>query len=144
MAEAQHKGQRPNRPFSVTLVALGVFLLGLANGWRALGLVRQSGLLLELDAAPDPRLCAAGSLIWAILFVGTALTIWRRERYTRFVAPFLLLAYGIYEFVLPGPCMPAGQSQNGWPALIFIYAGLTLSATLVLNARSGGRYDDDR
>ena len=143
MAEAQHEGQRQNRPFSVTLVTLGVLLLGLANGWRALGLVRQSGLLLELGATPDPRLCAAGSIAWAFLFVGLAITIWRRKRYTRLVAPILLLVFGIGQFVLPGPCVLAGQSQNGWPAIVFVYVAAFLFAALVLNIGPGRAYYDN-
>lgn len=143
MAEAKHEGQRQNRPFSVTLVTLGVFLLGLANGWRALGLARQSGLLLELGATPDPRLCAAGSIAWMILFVGLAIASWRRKRTTRLVAPVLLLAYGIYQFVLPGPCVLAGQSQNGWPAIVFVYAAAFLFAAVVLNVGPGRVYYDN-
>jgi len=144
MVEAQHEGRRQHRPFSVTLVTLGVFLLGLAHGWRAIGLVRQSGLLLELGATPDPRLCAAGSITWAVLFVGLAIAIWRRKRYTRLVAPILLLIYGVYQFVLPGPCVLAGQAQNGWPTLIIIYAAASLSAVLVLNIGPGQVYFDNR
>ena len=144
MAEAQHEGQRQHRPVSVTLVTLGVFLLGLAHGWRALGLVRQSGLLLELGATPDPRLCAAGSIMWAILFVGLAIAIRRRKRTTRFVAPILLLAYGFYQFVLPGPCILVGQAQDGWPASAVVYAAAFLFAVMVLNGRPGRVYFENR
>jgi hypothetical protein len=144
MAEAQREGQRQNRPFSVTLVALGVLLFGLANGWRALGLVRQSGLLLELGATPDPRLCAAVSAVWAILFVGLAIAIWRRKRYTRLVAPGLLLAFGIYQFVLTNPCVLAGQSHNEWPAIVYIYAVAFVFVLVVLNVGPGRHYYDNQ
>lgn len=144
MAEARHDGQRQNRPFSVTLVVLGVLLLGLANGWRALGLIRQSDLLLALGATPDPRICVVGAIAWAILFVGLTYALWRRKRYTRLIVPVMLLGYGLYQSVLPGPCAAQIQAQEGRSTImVFVYIVLFLFATLALNTRAGRAYMED-
>ena len=140
MAEAHHDSQQRHRPLSVTLVLLGVFLIGLANGWRALGLIRQSGLLLESGAEPDPRLCAAGSAAWAIVFLGLAYTQWRRKPYTRAAVHVALLAYGLFQFVLPGPCAPVNQLQDTLPVEGIIYAAAVLFSVLALTLPSGREY----
>ena len=140
MAEAHQHIQQPHRPFSVTLVLVGVLLLGLANGWRALGLFRQSGLLLELNAEPDPRLCAAISIAWALLFLGLAYALWRRKSYTRVIAPLALLIFGLFQFVLASPCTPENQIQNGLRFDGIVYGAAVLLATLTLNLASGREY----
>lgn len=140
MAEAQRDDPDPHRPLSVTLVLLGVFLIGLANGWRALGLLRQSSLLLEAGAEPDPRLCAAGSAAWALLFLGLAFVLWRRRSYTRLLVPAVLLAYGLFEFVLPGPCAPVNRVQETWPVDGIIYAAAVVFAAVALNIAAGRAY----
>jgi hypothetical protein len=140
MAEAQQHGQHPHRPFSVTLVLLGVFLIGLANGWRALGLFRQSDLLLDLGAEPDPRLCAAVSVAWALLFLGLAYALWRRVSFTRAVAPVALLAFGLFQFVTPGPCQPVYRLQDSLPFEGIAYAAAVLFSVLALNLSTGRAY----
>ena len=140
MAEAQHDGQRPHRPFSVTLVLLGVFLIGLANGWRALGLMRQSGLLLELGAEPDPRLSAVAALAWALLFFGLAYALWRRKPFTRLVVPVAFLIFGLYHYVLPGPNATAARFQETFGVGAILYAAAVLFAALALNVASGRAY----
>lgn len=143
MAEAQRDGRRQNRPLSVTLVILGVLLFGLANGWRALGLVRQSSLLLELGAEPDPRLCAAVAAVWAILFVGLAFITWRGRRYSRLAVPLIILAYGSIHFALPGPCAQASRSADAWQVRLIIFAMAVLLSSLVLNVGAGRVYFED-
>jgi len=140
MAEAQQHGQQTHRPFSVTLVLLGVFLIGLANGWRALGLFRQSDLLLEFGAKSDPRLCAVISIAWAILFLGLTYVLWRRKSYTRAVVPVAMLAFGLFQFVLAGPCTPEKQGQTALPLEGIVFAAAVLYAVLALNLPSGQKY----
>ncbi|UCG25786.1 MAG: hypothetical protein JSW55_07295 [Chloroflexota bacterium] len=144
MAEAQHAGRRQNRPLGVTLVILGVLLFGLTNGWRALGLVRQSSLLLELGAKPDPRVCAAVAAIWAILFAGLAFATWRGRRFVRLAVPLAILAFGSLQIALPGLCAQPAQSQDGWLVMAIIYAMASLLSALALNAGPGRAYFDER
>jgi hypothetical protein len=144
MAEAQQHGRRQDRPLSVTLVILGVLLIGLANGWRALGLVRQSSLLLKLGATPDPRLCAVSALAWAILFVGLSFALWRRKRYTRWVVPIVLLLYGLHQLFLPGVCAQANQAESRSPVIIFMVAAALLFVALALNSGSGRTFFENR
>ena len=140
MAEAQYEHRRPHRPFGVTLVLLGGFLIGLANGWRALGLIRQSNLLLERGAESDPRLCAAVSIVWAVVFLGLAYALWRRKLITRFVVPVVSLTYGLNRFVWPGPCPPATRLQDSLPVAVVFFAAAILFAALALNVASGRAY----
>lgn len=144
MAEAQRDGRRQNRPLSVTLVILGVLLFGLANGWRALGLVRQSSLLLELGANPDPRVCAVVAVAWATLFIGLAFAAWRGKPYARLAVPLAILAYGCVQIVLPGLCARAKQSADGRPITVIVYAMAVLLSALILNAGAGRAYFGDR
>jgi hypothetical protein len=125
-------------------VILGVLLFGLANGWRALGLIRQSSLLLELGAKPDPRICAAVAMAWAIPFVGLAFAMWRSRRYTRVAAPLAILVYGVIQVVLPGLCTQAAQSTGRWPVGAIMYAIAALLSALALNVGAGRIYFDDR
>ena len=144
MAEAQRDGRRQNRPLSVTLVILGVLLFGLTNGWRALGLVRQSSLLLELGANPDPRACAAVALVWAMVFIGLAIAAWRGSSYVRLAVPLAILAYGSVQSVLPGLCAQAAKSTSRWPVTVIIYAMAVLLSALILNFGAGRAYFGDR
>jgi hypothetical protein len=140
MAEAQHEYRRPHRPFGVTLVLLGVFLIGLANGWRALGLIRQSSLLLERGAGSDPRLCAAVSVAWSLVFLSLAYALWRRKLISRVVVPVASLAYGLNRLVWPGPCPPASWPQEEALVATLIFVAGSLFVTLALNVASGRNY----
>lgn len=140
MAEAQHVDRRPRRPLRVTLVLLGVFLIGLANGWRALGLVRQRSLLLEFGASTDPWLCALISVVWAVVFLGLAFFLWRRRPFTRFVVPLASLLYGLNRLVLPGPCAPATQLKDVLSLEGITSVAWVLLAVVALNVASGRAY----
>jgi len=96
MAEASHNSRPGERPLSVTLVALGVFLLGIVNGWRAIVIFRQRGLLLDLGATLDPALIAAAAVVWSLLLIGAAMTIYRRWPASRWITPILLALYILY------------------------------------------------
>lgn len=93
---------RPNRPKSVTLVAGSVFIIGLANIWRAVALARRSDVLLELGAAFDPRVRLAVAMLWAVVMLGLAIVWWWsvggwiRPILPR-LTPVLLLAYVLYQ-----------------------------------------------
>ena len=113
-----------NRPRSVTVIIWGVFLLALANGWRAVGLGQQSSLLLTLDSSLNPTVGLVLALIWSILFLTAAFFLRQRRSWTRFVIPGLLLTHGIYQLAVVLIFARSFTARNAWPAigLLFIVA----------------------
>lgn len=140
MARGPRFHRRQSRPRSVALIAWGVLLLGVANGWRALGLYRQSGLFLELDLSPDPRLRLAMAIVWATGFVIAAVSLWLRRRVVRLALPLLLLLYAIYQLGLLGLYALADELRGEWPAVATLYAVTILFTIWVLNRRVGRQY----
>lgn len=100
MVDAPHSILPGERPKSVTLVAWGVFLLGMVNGWRAIVLFRQRGLLYDLGVTLDPAYIAAAALVWAVLFVAVAIAIARHRPSGRWLTPAILALYTLYGVVL--------------------------------------------
>lgn len=99
----------------------GVFLLALANGWRAVGLGRQDGLLLALGASLNPVVGLVLALIWCILFIIAAAALWRGHPLTRFVIPTLLLTHGIYQLGLLLIFARSPASRNAWLAVGLLF-----------------------
>jgi hypothetical protein len=97
-------------------------------------------MLLESGAEPDPRLCAVFSGAWALLFLGLAYALWRRKTYTRLVAPLALLALGLYQTILPGPCVPPAQPDETASVAGIVYVAGVIFAALALNVPSGRAY----
>jgi len=136
MAQAKPQSRRRIRPRSVTLVIWGVFLLGLANLWRAAGLVRQGDLLRELGAWPDPRLSAVVALVWAFLFVFAALALMNGRSSIRLVTPALLLGYAVYRLGLMWLGSGRSDGNNVSTAAILLYSTATLLTVWALNRRA--------
>lgn len=140
MAGAQRHGPFSSRPFSVTLVIWGVFILGLANAWRALALYRQSDLLLELGVSLDPRIRLFLALIWAAVFVTSAISIWRRWASARFLTPTLILLYSIYELGITSLFALSSGSLNGLPANLAMVVVAVIFSAWSLNRKAARQY----
>jgi hypothetical protein len=143
MIQRWQRGRRAKRPLSVTLTAWGVFLIGIANGWRALGLYRSSDLLLSLGAQPDPRLRLALALIWAALFALLALSIWRRRAAVRRRLAVVLALYLAYELTVNVLLARSDLARQGWPAWALLSAALFLAAVWSLYHRAARTYFAD-
>ena len=113
MAEAPHSSQPGERPWSVTLVAWGVFLLGMINGWRAVTIFRQRKLLLDLGVTLDPAVTAAVAVVWSLLFVAAAVAIYRRHPASRWLTPLLLVAYALIGIALTGIWRATPDTSGG-------------------------------
>lgn len=92
--------RRPARPRSVTITLWGVFLLGAWNAAEAVTLGRKSGLFLELDVVPNPRIRIALALVWAILFGLQTVLIIQKRQSSRRATPLLLALYALTELTL--------------------------------------------
>lgn len=126
MTKAASYFGRQTRPRTVSLTFWGMLGLGLANGWRAIGLGQRSDLLLALDASLNPWLGLVLALFWCILILITAVALWQRRKWTRFMVPLLLLIHGIYQVGLVLLFARSAASRNAWPliGLLFTLVGL--------------------
>lgn len=115
----------PRRPLSLTLTALGIFLLAMWNVWRALIIARQSPLLQQLGVTLDPytRLALAG--FWAVVFLLLALGLWQRRRVVRYLLPPAVFFYGILHLALWQFFASAPAARQGW----FMQLALLIVAT---------------
>ena len=140
MTNGPEQPYQDKKPKGVTLITWGLLLLGLANIWRSVGLWRQSDMLLELGIGPDPRLRLAISVVWAVLFGASAVTIWTRKRLAQWLVPAALILYGLYKLSL---IFIASQSANQDIRIIgnlIFYIALALFAGWVLNRPKARQY----
>lgn len=140
MTRAPQDDRRPSRPRSVTIAALGFFLTGLANAWRAAGLFRQSELLLSLGADPDPRLRLVFSMLWAVVLLGAGAAIWMGRPVVRLLAPVLLLIYAVYNLALLWLFAQPEAARRGLLASGLYYLVAILFATWALNRSAARMY----
>lgn len=106
------------RPLSVTLVALGGFLLGGWNLWRALVLVRRRPFLNALDVSLDPLWRAGMALLWAVLFLAAAVAVWQGRGRLRWLSPVILAGYVLYHFALRLFFATSPLALQGWGAAL--------------------------
>lgn len=134
----------PARPRSVTLLALGVFTLGVVNIWRVLVLMGQLDLLQGLGAAVDPRIRLILAFVWALLFLEAAILLWRRRPISRLIIPLLLTLYAVYHFGLTFFFVQSPVARQGWPFDLLIYTLAILFSCWALNRRGVQPYFRDR
>lgn len=121
-----------SRPRSVTILTLGGFLLGLWNLWRAVTLIRQVPLLLELGSVLDPRVRLTIALLWAFWFPVLAGVLWLRRPAARWLFPLSLSVYSVYHLALLAFFMPTATARQGWPATATLFLTLLLWSVWVL------------
>ncbi len=143
MAKALQQKRWGGRPRSVTLVGWGVFLLGLANGWRAVGLYRQFSLLLELDVTPDPRLSMILAMLWAVALTLAAVALWQGRRFAKWVIPVILFFYGLYQLNLAALFTQAASSRYELVFDASLYGVAILFSIWALNRKAAREYFED-
>ena len=117
---------RSDRPGSVTITVVAVFLLGVWNVWRTLVLFRSADLLLALDMSLDPRARLIMALVWALVFLGLALGLLWRRALARWLLPLSLLLYGLYNMAVLALFVRSPAARAGWPFDLLLY-GLALA-----------------
>ena len=140
MASAPLHSPRISRPRSVTLVIFGVFVLGLVNIFRAVGLVRQSDLQLELGVTLDPRLRLIVAIFWAIVFLAITVALMLRNPKTKVIVPGVLAIYAIYRLALVGLFAQSAYSRGSLLIFVLIYGAVIIYSTWALNRKSAAAY----
>jgi len=145
MTNAPHTSRSVERPRSVTLVAWGVFLLGMVNGWRAIAIFKQRQLLLQWNASIDPAYAAIASVISFLLFIVATILIFRRWPACRWAIPVLLLLYTAAGFLLSGLIQGGFDKMNSGvfaslPVASFALLILTFFAGWILNRKAAREY----
>ncbi len=128
------------RPRSVTLVAWGVFLLGMINGWRAVSIYRQRRLLLDLDVTLDPAVIAIGAVVWSVLFMAAAVIIYRRHPSARWLTPVLLFTNTLFGFALTAIWGEAPKSSGMLRPTTFLSMAVLILVIWALNRRAARDY----
>ncbi len=117
---------------SVTIIALGGFLLGGWNLWRALLLWRRRSLLTALEVSLDPAWRALLALVWAALFLLAAVALWQGRGQWRWLLPAGLALYALYQTCLLFIFARSPLARQGWGASLFAYVLALLAATWAL------------
>lgn len=129
-----------NRPRRVTITALGVFLIGVWNGWRAVALAQQNGLLLGLALHPDPRVRLVLALMWAVFFFALAVGIVRRQRWARPAGLVSILLYALYNLILLVGFVQSAVVRQAWPAWFLLYTAALLFVAWSFYGPGSGAY----
>jgi hypothetical protein len=115
-------------------------LLGGWNAARVVALVQQIGLLLALDAGPDPRLPLAGAVLWALLLWLAAVALWQKRPFSRYVIPILLVLFALYEFSLTALYATAPVDGVVWLRRLLTLAAPVLFTVWALNRTAVTHY----
>ena len=124
---------KKKRPRAVTITLLGVMFLGALSAAKAFAIAQQVSLFLSLSLRPDPRLLLVIAAGWMVLFWGSAIALWHRHSFTRWLIP-------LYELVLQGLFAHIPISGQGWLLRILLYVAATLFAFWSLNRNETRSY----
>ena len=131
---------RKKRPRTVTITLLGVILIGIWSAAQALAMARQIDLYLTLGVKPDPRLLLVFSAAWAVLFLGSAIALFRRISFARWLIPLLIFLYALYELLLQGMFVQAPITLQNWLFRFLLFDVTVLFALWSLNRSAARSY----
>jgi hypothetical protein len=140
MASAPFDSPAPTRPRSVTLIAAGVLLLGLANIYRAAVLYQQTELQLDLGVSVDPRIRLIIALIWSAVMIALSISLMIRKPWSRILVPLLLLLYGIYRVVLIALFAGSEYAQDSQIPTILFYGVVVAFCSWALSRKPAQAY----
>jgi hypothetical protein len=88
--------------------------MGIIQLATVVALSRQSALLLDLQVKPDPRLRMFMALVWTAVFWVLTIALWRKAVVTRWLIPFFLALYALYELAILGLFTQVPISSDLW------------------------------
>jgi hypothetical protein len=131
---------RRKRPRTVTIMLMGVIFFGAWSAAQAVAMARQASLLMTLNITPDPRLLVVIFAAWATLFWGSAVALWCRRAFTRWLIPLLILLFALYDLLRQGLFVQAPITGQGWLLRILFYDMAILFALYSLNRHAARSY----
>jgi hypothetical protein len=108
---------RRRRPFSVTLLSLGVLSIGVLSLIRFIEAIRQWSFLEGLPGV-SPLYIAATGFIWTAVWAGTAAGLWFGLRWAPKAVLLAALFYALYfwfDLIFVGRVSLALDSGSAWP-----------------------------
>ncbi len=121
---------RPRRPFSVTLVILGVLTIAGINLIRLVQTIQSWSFLAQLQGV-SPFYMAASGLFWSLLSLLLVVLLWRGMRLTYSLLPPAAVLYLLYDWLdssLVGGRLDLASNSSTWP----FKAGLSLFVLVFL------------
>jgi len=136
---AMSDGSFAARPLSVTLAALGAFLVGAANIWRAISIGQQANYLSHLEPSVNPAFRVAQAILWAVLLAAAAIAVLSRQPRTRLLLPVVVGLFGLSDLAtiaIFGQKLDVGTITL--PLIVFIL--LTTVTVLLVNSEQARDY----
>jgi len=125
-------GSTPSaRPASVTILSCGVFILGVANIWRAVGWWQQWDLMTKLDATFPVILNLIMALFWGVVLSGLAIMLWWRHSMTRWAVPVALIVYALVRLAILLGVVVTLPAALAWVLPVTSFSVATVVATWV-------------
>jgi len=114
------------RPFSVTIVLWGVFLLGTWNAGKAIAIIYQLPLFTKWPTTPSPTFRLVAALFWMALFWTLTALLWRkrpltRQAPTRHTIPLAILLYAIYQTTITLLFATSQTTRQSWSLYAVLY-----------------------
>lgn len=126
-----YKRIRSKRPFSVTLLALGVLCLTILNGIRLSMALTSWDLLCRIASLPSPVYVATTGLIWTIIGLLLYLGLWLGHYRIRYFILPITIFYATYYWLDRLLFQFAVQRLN-WPFALAFTIVVIIFAIVVL------------
>ena len=115
------QGKAPKRKWDVTIVLVGVFLLGIANLWLLRGLSRQAELLIERGVLLSPQVQMVFAAVWAAVFLLATFLLWFRSPVSRRLIPVSVALFAIYNGILLFGFIQSPVTRSGFGLDLILY-----------------------
>jgi hypothetical protein len=125
------------RPFSITLLAVGVFLMAGLHLIRFYQALKQWDFLAGLPGV-SPLYLALTGLVWFLVGFGVGLALLRGYRFAPYAVMGLALAFTIYSWV--DRALIAHESPDAWPFLVIVNVILLVWVILALRRKGARQY----
>lgn len=111
-------------------------MLSVWNTGRALALGQQLPIIQPLATVTEPWLWLGVAMVWAAVFLGTAVALWQQRPFVRLWLPTLLGLYAFTEIGFALQATAVAPTAARIAALLLVYGALLLFSSWALNRQS--------